>query len=440
MAAHRSLALISLVLLGATLVVAPSSTALAGEEVTVEITAQRFSPDPVEIRTGTTVVWKNKEPLDYPVLGGVHELAADDGSFASDPFAPSASWDHRFLLPGTFAYHCARHSLMTGKIIVTGPPIIERLTKNVSIAEGSASDPNTWGFRPPDLTVDVGTIVVWRNNGTQQHTVTADDSSFDTTVDAGGSWKRTFDHAGVFRYHCTPHPWMTAVVRVAAPGQKPPVEQPRPAPAPGAGTTHTTSGGAAVHRARAATGRGPAVLDVRVVERSASDINSWGFDPPALQIRAGDTVRWRNTGSMQHTITSDDGSSFDAGYVAPGAVWERRFAAVGTFRYHCAPHPWMKATITVVKADAPQATVSTGAVSGVGPGSALAVIPPIVHAPSVSSPSTPDGTPAPAGRSSTGEGIPGWVLVLPLIAWAGATSSWTARRFVARRVAARPGG
>ncbi len=47
------------------------------------------------------------------------------------------------------------------------------------------------------------------------HTVTADDGSWDSgDVQPGATWRRTFDRPGTYPYHCTPHPFMQAVVVV----------------------------------------------------------------------------------------------------------------------------------------------------------------------------------------------------------------------------------
>jgi uncharacterized repeat protein (TIGR01451 family) len=73
---------------------------------------------------------------------------------------------------------------------------------------------------------------------------------------------------------------------------------------------------------------------------------SWGFSPPTLTVKVGDTVRWTNTGSLVHTISADDGS-FESGLLNSGDSWSRAFSAPGTYTYHCTPHPWMKATLVV---------------------------------------------------------------------------------------------
>jgi len=65
------------------------------------------------------------------------------------------------------------------------------------------------------ITVPAGTTVVWTNDDTTGHTVTADDGSFDSkTIDAGGTFSQTFAAAGSFTYKCTIHSSMTATVVV----------------------------------------------------------------------------------------------------------------------------------------------------------------------------------------------------------------------------------
>ena len=60
-----------------------------------------------------------------------------------------------------------------------------------------------------------GTTVTWTNSDSTQHTVTADDGSFDSGVLAQGqTFSHTFDTAGTIAYHCTIHPNMQATVTV----------------------------------------------------------------------------------------------------------------------------------------------------------------------------------------------------------------------------------
>ena len=75
---------------------------------------------------------------------------------------------------------------------------------------------------------------------------------------------------------------------------------------------------------------------------------SFGFTPPKLAIRVGTTVIWKNRSSAPHTVTSDDGTTFDSGTVAVGGTFHFTFKTAGTFSYHCNIHPYMRSVIIVV--------------------------------------------------------------------------------------------
>jgi plastocyanin len=73
-------------------------------------------------------------------------------------------------------------------------------------------------FGPSRLEVAAGTTITWTNNDPVAHTVTADDGTWDSgEIEPGKTWSRTFPQAGEFAFHCTPHPFMKAVVVVRQP-------------------------------------------------------------------------------------------------------------------------------------------------------------------------------------------------------------------------------
>jgi plastocyanin len=348
----------------------PPAPAPAAQEVSVDLVAFHARPEKIEITTGTTVTWVNKELFDYPLVSGSHEIKADDGSFASPTMAPGTRWSHRFLLPGTYAYHCAHHTDLGGQIVVTGAPIVEDLQKEIGISEPKPDDPTTWGFQPNDLIVTRGTTVVWRNNGTNKHTVTSNDNLFASPeIPPGGTFTFKFDQPGAFGYHCTPHPWMTASIRVVVPGGTAPPPPPPPPPAPPMAMTHRPAESAAT-----AESRGPVRHEVDIVEVNPANPTSWTFDPPSLDARAGDTVVWHNTGSMKHTITASDGS-FDSGLIPPDGTWSRTFTAPAFVDYHCTPHPWMKGILRVAALTGPPPAPPAGSLTAART-SAVAVPPP----------------------------------------------------------------
>jgi plastocyanin len=75
-------------------------------------------------------------------------------------------------------------------------------------------------------------------------------------------------------------------------------------------------------------------------------IVDFAFQPASVEVAAGSTVTWTNSGAAPHTVTADNGA-FDSGQLAPGASFSQTFDTAGTFTYHCEIHPQMTATITV---------------------------------------------------------------------------------------------
>ncbi|MGH7531123.1 MAG: cupredoxin domain-containing protein [Gemmatimonadales bacterium] len=72
------------------------------------------------------------------------------------------------------------------------------------------------------------------------------------------------------------------------------------------------------------------------------------FEPATLTIAPGQTVCWQNRENEFHTVTSDDGTTFNSNLGA-GAFFVRTFGTAGSFPYHCIPHldQGMVGTVTV---------------------------------------------------------------------------------------------
>jgi len=76
----------------------------------------------------------------------------------------------------------------------------------------------TMTFAPKRLEIAPGTTVTWTNNDQLVHTITADDGSWDSgAIEPGKPWSHTFAQPGEVAFHCTPHPFMKAVVVVRQP-------------------------------------------------------------------------------------------------------------------------------------------------------------------------------------------------------------------------------
>ncbi len=86
------------------------------------------------------------------------------------------------------------------------------------------------------------------------------------------------------------------------------------------------------------------------------------FAPTEITIKAGDTVEWRNIGSVGHTVTADPGrapgsknielpasaETFDSGWVKGGQSFRYTFSEPGVFRYICLPHEGARMFGTVI--------------------------------------------------------------------------------------------
>ena len=86
------------------------------------------------------------------------------------------------------------------------------------------------------------------------------------------------------------------------------------------------------------------------------------FAPMEITIKAGDTVEWRNTGSIGHAATADPGrapgsknielpagaETFDSGWVKGGQMFRHTFSEPGVYRYICLPHERARMFGTVI--------------------------------------------------------------------------------------------
>jgi plastocyanin len=169
----------------------------------------------------------------------------------------SAVWKPRWPLAAVLA-------IVGGLAVLGSAPAPAAEAPRVLMVDNEP-DLTRWHFEPADITVPPGTTVVWFNKGKEEHSVKADDKSFDSGLKkTGGTFSRAFTRPGTYTYYCQPHPWMKGSVQVvagptaataaasspttvattrrtaaAAPPATPPASSP-PATAPAAGPDGTT--------------------------------------------------------------------------------------------------------------------------------------------------------------------------------------------------------
>ena len=81
-------------------------------------------------------------------------------------------------------------------------------------------------------------------------------------------------------------------------------------------------------------------------------IAKYQFCPANLTVKKGTTVTWTNTDLARHNVVVDDGAPA-GGPSGPlfgkGETYAFTFNTVGTFPYHCSPHPYMMAQVVVTE-------------------------------------------------------------------------------------------
>jgi plastocyanin len=117
-----------------------------------------------------------------------------------------------FTIPFTLSRYFGRRGTTAAKT----PAANETTARG---GEGAAkAEMRTMTFSPKRLEIATGTTVTWTNNDQLVHTISADDGSWDSgPIEPGKSWSHTFTQPGEYAFHCTPHPFMKAVIVVRQP-------------------------------------------------------------------------------------------------------------------------------------------------------------------------------------------------------------------------------
>jgi plastocyanin len=80
---------------------------------------------------------------------------------------------------------------------------------------------------------------------------------------------------------------------------------------------------------------------------SAITIKDFKFAPATLTVRPGARIAVTNEDSAPHTVTADDGHSFDTGTLQQGSSKTITAPSTGSFAFHCTVHPFMKGQLVV---------------------------------------------------------------------------------------------
>ena len=119
-------------------------------------------------------------------------------------------------------------------LVLALPAVVQAQATTVEVVDNA--------FDPESVTITAGDTVTWDVAGTNPHTITADDGSFDQSVSTGDTFEQTFDTPGTYAYYCRIHGAAggvgmsgTIVVEAAAASPSPSdtaTQTPRPRPRP----------------------------------------------------------------------------------------------------------------------------------------------------------------------------------------------------------------
>ena len=345
----------------------------------------RYISANITIQPGDTVEWK--------LADGRHDVVEFARAFSSPQLIGSGvrtfSWT--FTSPGLVGYYCAIHAVpgdldtdgdgaftesdtpdsygkMVGQVVVAAPPTstpTETETPDPSSTSAPSHTPTltptstptatpTWTptatdtpgpntvsvdmgnyyFSPKKVTVRPGDTIRWVNNSDLPHTTTSADGGWDSgIVDPGAYYEKTFNDSGAFDYLCELHADQGQSGAVEVNAETTPTATPDTSPTvtPTATAVLETLGAAQAPPVAAPRAvRGPITVDVGMTE--------YAFSPPAIEIYAGDTVRWTNTGEIAHNTTADAGLWSSATLMEPGETFSFTFGASGTYAYRCSLH------------------------------------------------------------------------------------------------------
>lgn len=116
-----------------------------------------------------------------------------------------------------------------------------------------------------------------------------------------------------------------------------------------------------MRRRTMATGASAVVLlllsAVGATAATGIQITGFAFAPTDVTVEVGEAVTWTNADPVGHTVSAD-GGAFESGPLGEAGAFTWDATAAGEYAYHCAFHPSMTGTLTVVEPAASAATTA----------------------------------------------------------------------------------
>ena len=231
--------------------------------VTINLTAKNiaFNMSTITVPAGAavTINFNNQDARTTHNFAVYENEAAQNAVFQGKIVTGPGRITYNFIAPstvGSYFFRCDVHpTIMKGQFIVessgtttapqsaieTGPTVLqgnpsasssvpESVSSSTSASTSAMSGMSMPGvgqgeavlveikklaFSPDSITVPAGTVVIWRNLDSVQHTVTSTTSKFDSNIiDPGKDFSFSFLVPGTYDYYCKIHPFMKAKVIV----------------------------------------------------------------------------------------------------------------------------------------------------------------------------------------------------------------------------------
>jgi plastocyanin len=111
---------------------APTSASVPAGPV-IKLSSLMFNPSTTTVQQGTTVTWRNDEPITHTVTSGRYDgvdkttgLRSEqypDGTFNAKVEGKGKTFSFTFTKPGSYTYYCDIHQGMNATIVVVADPI-----------------------------------------------------------------------------------------------------------------------------------------------------------------------------------------------------------------------------------------------------------------------------------------------------------------------------
>lgn len=247
----------------------------------------------------------------------------------------------------------------------------------VSVTVGSAANGGDWGFDPAAVRVDPGTTVRWEWTGNGgAHNVVAEGGAFESDLvqEAGHTFEWTPESAGVTTYYCGPHQSMGMKGAVIAGDEPVTVAESTPTPAAAEGG----DGGDDGEPARAFDGwladtdNYDGVVDERGQDEVTVEVGAEGndgpfaFEPAAIHVSPGTTVRWEWVGPRTYDVLDRDIGLESETIASSAYTYAARFGSDGLSTYTCSKYGDRGMRGVVLVGDGPQRELTARGAAGVG--------------------------------------------------------------------------